>query len=146
MVTLRPASAADHTPLFELHKSIFRPQVEQLWGWDERRQQQQFKQGLDGSHTSVIELDGRTVGYLQTFTAADELRLRNLALLPEVQGRGFGSTLVRQVQQHAAGKGIPVKLSVFATNPRAEALYARLGFVRTAQTEQLIEMTWNPFW
>ena len=97
-------------------------------------------------HTSVIELDGRTVGYLQTFTAADELRLRHLALLPEVQGRGFGSTLVRQVQQDAAGRGIPVKLSVFATNPRAEALYARLGFVRTAQTEQLIEMTWHPFW
>ena len=70
--------------------------------------------------------------------------LWNVGLHPDVQGQGFGAELVRQVQQTAADRGIPVKLSVFVTNPRAEAFYARLGFTQTGQTEALIAMTWRP--
>jgi len=39
-----------------------------------------------------------------------------LALLPEAQGRGIGSSLVRDVMGAASARGVPVRLSVLVTN------------------------------
>jgi ribosomal protein S18 acetylase RimI-like enzyme len=66
----------------------------------------------------------------------------DIALLPEHRNVGIGSALVRQVCAEAAALGKPVRLCVLKSS-RAQRLYARLGFVTTAQTELHLEMEWR---
>lgn len=57
-----------------------------------------------------------------------ELYLSNFGVAPELQGQGIGSKLIRHKLAEARSKGYRLfGLDVAATNPRAEALYARLG-------------------
>ncbi len=49
MLDLRLATAEDSPAFFELHELLFRPHIEQLWGWDEAWQRQQFQQAFEGS-------------------------------------------------------------------------------------------------
>lgn len=97
----------------------------------------------ESSLTSVIQVAGRTVGYVQTDIDSNRLYLRNIALHPDAQGQGIGTCLVNRLQQEAEERGIPVNLSVFHTNPRAQDFYKRLGFRRTGQTDTHIEMSWH---
>jgi len=59
-----------------------------------------------------------------------ELLLDGIAVDPAVRGQGLGTRLLREVELVAAEWGLRhVRLSVVDTNPRARALYERLGFV-----------------
>jgi len=52
-----------------------------------------------------------------------------IAVAPEARGRGVGSELLAFAETVAAQRGLPaLALDVIDTNPRAQALYARLGF------------------
>jgi ribosomal protein S18 acetylase RimI-like enzyme len=76
----------------------------------------------------VIELDGKPIGRLYVDRAPAELRLMDIALLPEHRGRGIGGQLVRDLIEEADAAGVPVTLHVEAHNP-ARRLYERLGFL-----------------
>ena len=64
-------------------------------------------------------------------------------IVPSAQGRGLGTALVRLVLDEAAGRGLPVRLSVLANNP-ARGLYERLGFQVTGGVHPRISMEWSP--
>ena len=76
----------------------------------------------------VIELDGEPIGRLYVDRAPVELRLMDIALLPEHRGRGIGGAIVGGLIDEARAAGLPVTLHVEAHNP-ARHLYERLGFV-----------------
>lgn len=141
-VALRPATPDDLESLFELYCAAFRSQIERIWGWDEEWQHSNFQQTYQSSSTSVVQVGGQPVGYLQTELSAEQLYLRNIALQAEAQGRGIGALVVRQLQQLAASQGVPVKLRVFVSNPRALQFWERMGFVVRGQTDAQIEMSW----
>jgi ribosomal protein S18 acetylase RimI-like enzyme len=79
----------------------------------------------------VVELHGVPVGRLAVDDTGDELRVVDVALLPEHRGRGIGTTVLRSVLARADDLGVPVTLQVAAGNP-AQRLYGRLGFRPTA--------------
>lgn len=141
---LRPTRPEDLERLFELHRAVFREHIEKIWGWDEATQRSLFRREMDSSATRIVEVEGKTAGYLQIEADARRLFLRNLALDPDHQGAGLGSLVVRWLQREAAGRGVSVDLTVFRTNPRAERFYERLGFRRTGRTEAFVEMRWEP--
>lgn len=70
----------------------------------------------------------------------DSLHIVELQLLPEMQGKGIGSAVVRHLIQHGAGLGLPVTLSVVPANPRAQRLYERLGFEVTGVEGPFVHM------
>jgi len=54
----------------------------------------------------------------------------HIDLLPELQGQGFGRTLIRALTERLRAAGVPgVHLGVSPTNTNARSFYARLGFV-----------------
>ncbi|AEN13922.1 acetyltransferase (GNAT) family protein [Streptomyces sp. DvalAA-21] len=56
--------------------------------------------------------------------------LWQLAVLPALQGRGLGTLLVRAAEQRVRHRGLRrAELAVEEDNPRARALYERLGYV-----------------
>ncbi|MEV0845613.1 GNAT family N-acetyltransferase [Streptomyces sp. NPDC049954] len=56
--------------------------------------------------------------------------LWQLAVLPALQSRGLGTLLVRAAEQRVRERGLrTAELAVEEDNPRARALYERLGYV-----------------
>lgn len=68
-----------------------------------------------------------------------EIVLAHLGIAPEAQGQGIGTALVEHFLSWETAKGkIPV-LDVAVTNPRAQALYERLGFVVVGERESSLK-------
>ncbi len=62
-------------------------------------------------------------------TAPDEVYIDGIAVVDDMQGSGIGSHLLKMLERMAIRDEIrKISLEVIDTNPRAEALYRRLGF------------------
>jgi RimJ/RimL family protein N-acetyltransferase len=88
---------------------------------------EQLGPGIPGSTTSVVTAYGADVGRLRVVRTPDLVELAGLQLLPAHQGKGIGTRLVRDLMAEAASSGRRFGLSVEKDNPRARALYERLG-------------------
>ena len=83
----------------------------------------------------MVQLSGEDVGVLVVDRAPDCLKVNQLFIRPEHQGRGIGEALMKRVIADAEGHGLPIRLRVLNTNPRAAAFYRRLGFAETGKTD-----------
>ena len=62
-------------------------------------------------------------------TENQRLLTDGLAVTESARGRGVGTALIEALSQEARRRGYPaLRLDVVDTNPRAQALYTRLGF------------------
>lgn len=136
-VDLRAATAADLELTYDITEAAMRGAVEQTWGrWDEVEQRLKHRTNFDPNTTRIVVVDGADAGLLTVEDQPDHVWLVKLYLRPGHQGRGIGSALLRGVLQRADGLGLPVRLRVLRVNLRAQALYARHGFVVMAQTAE----------
>jgi ribosomal protein S18 acetylase RimI-like enzyme len=76
----------------------------------------------------VIEVDGHAAGRLYVHRGGSEIRVVDIALLPEFRGAGVGTRLMRGLQAEATESGRRLTLHVDASNVGARRLYERLGF------------------
>ncbi len=143
LFTTRPATAADHNRMFDVHRRVFKDHIEQLWGWDENWQRSNFEAECAACSCSILEEGDVLAGYVQTTHEPNGLRLRNIAIDAAFQGRGFGTSVVEGLQKDAARRGVAIHLSVFTTNARAAQFYLRLGFRETERDSKFIGMTWT---
>ena len=72
----------------------------------------------------------------------DEIRIVDIALLPEYCNRGIGTTLLRGLQAEAAAAGKPLRIHVERFNP-ALRLYERLGFRQVEDRGVYLFMEWT---
>jgi ribosomal protein S18 acetylase RimI-like enzyme len=124
---VRPASGGDRDFLFAVRRAALRNYVEQTTGWDDTEQRAIADKEFAELPYAVVEEGNRPVGYVCVIHEDECDFIEEIALLPEAQGRGIGTRLLRDILQAARQRGVPVRLSVFLSNP-AQALYARLGF------------------
>jgi ribosomal protein S18 acetylase RimI-like enzyme len=75
----------------------------------------------------VILVDGQPAGRLYVLRRDAEIRIVDIALLPEYRGNGIGTTLLRDLLAEADAAGKRVTIHVERFNP-ALRLYERLGF------------------
>lgn len=72
---------------------------------------------------------GRLIGYCVSMTGVDEMHLLNISVAPSMQGRGFGSSMLRVLLATCRDLGARMLwLEVRTGNLRARSLYRRLGF------------------
>lgn len=83
----------------------------------------------------MILVGGTTVGRLCLDRGEAGWRIVDLAIVPEAQGAGVGGTVLRLLIGEAARAGADIELQVGRDNPRAEALYRRLGFVEATSVD-----------
>ena len=77
----------------------------------------------------VAETAGGIVGYAGLMCIEPIADVQTIAVVPEHEGRGIGSTLLTQLIEEARHRGAAdVLLEVRADNPRAQQLYVRFGF------------------
>jgi ribosomal protein S18 acetylase RimI-like enzyme len=75
----------------------------------------------------VILADGEPAGRLYVHRGPSEIRIVDIALLPEHRGGGIGTSLLRELFTEADESGKSVTIHVERMNP-ALRLYERLGF------------------
>ena len=63
-----------------------------------------------------------------------------MALLPEFQGAGIGTGLIRDVIAQARQTGVPVTCSVATNNPGSLRFHQRLGFAITGQNAMYYDL------
>jgi len=77
----------------------------------------------------IIEVGGRPAGRLYVDRTLTEIRVVEIALLPEFRGRGIGTRLLGRLLAEGEAAGLPVTIHIEQGN-RARRLYERLGFSR----------------
>lgn len=81
----------------------------------------------------VATIGGTVVAYAGLMCIPPIADVQTIAVIPEFEGRGIGSTLLRTLLQRAAhGKAEDMLLEVREDNPRAQELYRRFGFEQIA--------------
>jgi ribosomal protein S18 acetylase RimI-like enzyme len=143
--TLRAARPEDADFLWQLRQQALRPHVEKAWGaWDDVQQRKFFDRGFQPRDTNIIVSDGRDVGRLEIVHSRWEIFFGLIELLPEVQRRGLGSQIVRDLQGEASQKKLPIRLQVIKVNEDAQRLYLRLGFKPAGETTTHRLLLWQP--
>ncbi|MFZ0041986.1 MAG: GNAT family N-acetyltransferase [Solirubrobacteraceae bacterium] len=92
----------------------------------------------------LVLRDGETVGALVTARTPGVLHLVDIALLARWRGAGIGTVVLGHLFEVADAEGTTIRASVYRTNPRAHALYRRLGFVDVGADELLYTIERTP--
>jgi GNAT superfamily N-acetyltransferase len=128
---LRPAIDLDAHWIAELRAVALRSDLERLGRFDPVRVRQRFRSAFDPALTKVVLVDGREVGCIAVRPDANSLWIEHFYLAAELQGKGVGSLVLRQLLADHGSQRI-FRLNVLQGS-RARALYERNGFVVESQ-------------
>jgi ribosomal protein S18 acetylase RimI-like enzyme len=152
-VSLRPIESSDVPFLFDLYASTRADELATVdWSAEEKQaflaqqfiaQQRAYTGTYDGADFQVILCDGVRAGRLYLARWPAEIRIVDIALLPEYRGRGIGSALIRDLQSEAVAGHSAISIHVERFNP-AKRLYERLGFALAAERDDVyLLMRWD---
>ena len=138
LVALRGVEAGDDAVLRRVYAAARADELG-LVSWSEAQKEAFLRQQFDAQDAyyranytnasfDVIEVDGQPAGRLYVARWDDEIRIMDIALLPEHRGKGIGTHLLRDLLDEGSRTGKRVSIHVERNNP-ALRLYARLGFV-----------------
>jgi len=152
-ITLRPATDADYAFMRRLYESARAEEMERFPFDDAQKKaflDQQFAAQFEhyGIHyptceRNIVEQDGEPIGRFWIDEWRDQIRIVDIALLPECRGAGIGSRLLHEVLDRGNAAGKPVTIHVEAFNP-ALRLYQRLGFEKVDTNGVYFLMRWTP--
>jgi len=142
-LTFRPIRPDDEAFLFQVYASTRAEELAPL-PWDESQKTAFLRMQFDAQHRyyqaqfpqaafAVILRDGRPAGRLYVERRPDEVRIIDIALLPEHRRAGLGSSLLKDLLAEADRAGQPIRIHVERFNP-ALRLYHRLGFTQVGDT------------
>ena len=125
---IRNAHVTDSEFVFAVKKAAFREYVEQIWGWDDTYQKDLHNRRFSSQDIRIIQFCGTDVGFLSTSHTSDPVKVDQIYILPEYQGKGIGAACMKRIIDDANLEQKAVTLQVLKINTRAAAFYQRLGF------------------
>ena len=151
-IALRPITPEDDSFLAGVYASTRRDELAPT-GWsDEEKavfcrrqfdaQSAHYRENYPGAVLQVIERGGVSIGRLYVAHWEREIRIMDIALLPEHRGTGIGTNLLRELQNEARSAGKSLTIHVERFNP-AMRLYQRLGFKVVEEQQVYLLMKWN---
>jgi ribosomal protein S18 acetylase RimI-like enzyme/acyl dehydratase len=139
---LRLAERGESDALYAIHRAAMERYVAETWGaWDDAWQRAFWADHWPPDRQAIL-VQGKLAGFLELEDRPGSTWVANIELAPEHQGRGIGSTILRDIQRAAADRGLGVTLQVLKVNP-ARRLYERLGFRQTGETQTHYLMAWE---
>jgi GNAT superfamily N-acetyltransferase len=151
-VALRPVTDDDREFLVGLYASTRDEELSQVpWAEGQREafvrmqfdaQAADYQRNNPDGTFDVIEVEGRPAGRLYVDRRPGDIRIVDIALLPEYRGEGIGAELISRLIDEAAGTGRKVSIHVEIHN-RAAALYTRMGFVTVDEHGIYRRMEWT---
>jgi len=136
-IALRPVCEEDTELLYAIYAGTRSEEVAQS-GWTPEQQAEflrmqfqaqdaHYRKHYPGAAFQVVLQSGVPAGRLYVARWAQEIRIMDIALLPEYRGRGIGTKLLGDLIEEAAAAGKSLTIHVERFN-RALSLYERLGF------------------
>ncbi len=150
-IALRKAAAADEPFLLSLYQSTRQDELDVVpWSDSEKAdfvrmqfnaQKTDYSRRFPDAEISIVTVDGGDAGRTWINRDAHEIRLLDIALVPDLRGKGVGTALLLRLQEEAKKSGLLLRHSVHKTNLGAIRFYRRLGFtqVEDYQTHDLME-------
>jgi len=151
-ITLRPRRDDDAAFLYRLYASTREDELRMVPWTDEQKEEflrmqfdaqtAYYDEHYDHSGFHVIERGGRPIGRFYVDRDDVDIRVVDIALLPEERGAGIGSRLMREMIEEAKQTSRSVSIHVERYNP-AMRLYERLGFRRRNENGVYWLMEWT---
>ena len=119
----------DYEFVYETKKQVYKKYVEANWGeWNEDKQREMFADFIKtyGDKIQMIMMGYNKIGFYHGEDIGDnEYEIGNICIIPEYQGKGLGTKILKEIISEQRGKDI--YLRYFKQNPVVR-LYKRLGF------------------
>jgi len=152
-ITYRPVRDADQELNYRIYASTRADEMARVeWSDAEKEaflrfqynaQKTYYDEQFPDAAFDLILLGGEPVGRLYVDRRPDEIRLVDVALLPERRGQGIGGRILRSILTEGEEKGLLVRIHVERDNP-AMRLYLRLGFEKIEEQGVYHLMEWTP--
>jgi ribosomal protein S18 acetylase RimI-like enzyme len=137
MIRLRPASPEDQAFLFDVYAGTRQDELA-LVDWNDAQKdaflrmqfearERHYRDNYRRASFDVVLHGDVPVGLLYVARWPEEIRIIDVAVLPEQRGRGIGTAVLERVLAEGTASGRPVTIHVERFNP-ALRLYERLGF------------------
>jgi GNAT superfamily N-acetyltransferase len=101
-----------------------------------------YRRHYPDAQYSIIEVQGVPAGRLYVDRCSKEIRIIDIALLPEHRRAGIGTSLLRALQDEARTMGKTLTIHVEKFNP-ARSLYHRLGFKQIEDKGVYLFLEWK---
>ncbi len=141
---LKKAVQNDYNFIYDLKKSSVYNYVNDIWGWDEIIQKDFFdKDFMNIQEFKVITYDNSDIGFTQIFENDNLINITEIHLLPQYQGNGIGTDIIKNIIHSGIQKNKLITLGCFKNNIKAKNLYIKLGFdlIKETPTHFLLEYT-----
>jgi len=152
-VELRPVSESDNDFLLFVYASTRADELDQVeWAdgqkemflrWQFDLQRREYEARFPDADYRVIVVDQQPAGRIWLGMDDEQLRLLDIALLPDFQNRGVGTALIQRLQNEAERAGKPLRHMVFVLNNNADRFYERLGFKKIEDFGAYKHMEWT---
>ena len=151
----RPIEPADATLLSAIYASTRSEEMATVTQWTEEQKTAFLQQQFQAQHTYyqqmyanarflVILWKDQPAGRLYLDYREKEIRIVDIALLPDFRNRGFGQKILQHIMEDAATKGLSVSIHVERMNPALQ-LYQRLNFqIVSEENPVYFLMRWQP--
>lgn len=152
-VELRPVSESDNEFLLSVYASTREDELAQVeWAegqkemflrWQLNLQRREYETRFPDADYRVIVVDQEPAGRIWVGTDDEQIRLLDIALLPQFQNRGVGTGLLKGLMVEADGAGKALRHMVFVLNNNADRFYERLGFKKIEDFGAYKHMEWR---
>lgn len=136
----RRAAEADCEFCYRVREQSFRKHAEKVRDWDEEGERARHRTRFESQDFQVIQWEGLDVGILAAETKPDALKIFQLFILPEHQGKGIGSSCMEHLIKEAAMLHVPLRLQIIRGNDRALSFYRKHGFQHAEKTDTHIQL------
>jgi len=135
MLAPRPAGPADVEAITALVREAYAKYLPRM-GQEPKPMTADYGRAVAEHQMWVVEEDGRLAAVLELIPEQDYLMIENIAVVPEMQGRGMGRELMAFAEAEARRRDLPeMRLYTHETMVENIALYTRLGYRETAHKE-----------
>ena len=153
-VSLRGAAEDDYEDLVRVYASEREPELSRVTWWDDAQklafcrsqydaQKHEYDARFPDAEYDVIVIEGRTAGRMWIGRGEEEIRLLDIAILPEFRGQGVGAALVGALIDEARSAGKRLRHMVFVLNEGALRFYQRHGFRVFEEVGGYLHMEWK---
>jgi len=133
--TFRKCEESDFNFIYELKEKCFKWYIEEIYGWDEKIQIELTQKEMDEHLTdmNIIQYEGTDIGlFTFYFDEKGDACIGMFAILPDYQGMGIGTKILKTVLEE--NEGVRIYLKTYRENP-ARNLYLRVGFKKYDETK-----------
>ncbi len=103
-----------------------------------------YRNEFPAARFDIVETEGQPIGRLITDATSERVYFVDIAILPDRQGGGVATALMRAALEEVRRLGVPGRVQVLASNAASLRLCEKLGMAAVAQEPPYVTLEWPP--